>query len=130
MLLVPKKIIPNLQSLALLVPDLSIFFCVALCGVVVYNYLKVKDVRATSGHVPDENIPERVTKVVFYWSFSFSIFSGLQWRSPVDLDLIHIDSWPMIGSNDTFWNHAQQKDSIQQPKIAIINPDHRSLTLF
>jgi hypothetical protein len=36
------------------------FFCAALCGVVMYNYLKVKDVRASQ--VP-ENISDRIAKV-------------------------------------------------------------------
>uniref|UniRef100_A0A1D1ZGA9 Putative sugar phosphate/phosphate translocator At3g17430 n=1 Tax=Anthurium amnicola TaxID=1678845 RepID=A0A1D1ZGA9_9ARAE len=36
-------------------------YAIALCGVVMYNYLKVKDVRASS-QVPEENIPERATK--------------------------------------------------------------------
>ncbi|KAL5982943.1 hypothetical protein ACLOJK_017023 [Asimina triloba] len=36
-------------------------FSAALCGVVMYNYLKVKDVRA-SNQLPVENIPERASK--------------------------------------------------------------------
>ncbi|KAJ4968474.1 hypothetical protein NE237_015175 [Protea cynaroides] len=35
-------------------------YAIALCGVVVYNYLKVKDVRASQ--LPVESIPERVSK--------------------------------------------------------------------
>lgn len=33
----------------------------ALCGVVMYNYIKIKDVRASQ--TPSESIPERITKV-------------------------------------------------------------------
>lgn len=36
-------------------------YAIALCGVVMYNYIKVKDVRA-SNQLPMENIPERTTK--------------------------------------------------------------------
>ncbi|KAH7675310.1 Glucose-6-phosphate/phosphate and phosphoenolpyruvate/phosphate antiporter domain-containing protein [Dioscorea alata] len=36
-------------------------YAIALCGVVMYNYLKVKDVRA-SDQLPVENIPERAVK--------------------------------------------------------------------
>ncbi|KAK1270384.1 putative sugar phosphate/phosphate translocator [Acorus gramineus] len=36
-------------------------YAIALCGVVMYNYLKVKDVRA-SNQLPVENIPERAIK--------------------------------------------------------------------
>ncbi|KAF6141313.1 hypothetical protein GIB67_024397 [Kingdonia uniflora] len=35
-------------------------YAIALCGVVMYNYLKVKDVRASQ--IPLESIPERATK--------------------------------------------------------------------
>jgi hypothetical protein len=40
------------------------FFCTpaALCGVVMYNYIKVKDVRAQQSV---EGLPERMTKVNF-----------------------------------------------------------------
>ncbi|KAK1290316.1 putative sugar phosphate/phosphate translocator [Acorus calamus] len=37
-------------------------YAIALCGVVMYNYLKVKDVRASNQQLPVENIPERATK--------------------------------------------------------------------
>ncbi|KAK1314050.1 putative sugar phosphate/phosphate translocator [Acorus calamus] len=37
-------------------------YAIALCGVVMYNYLKVKDVRASNQPLPVENIPERATK--------------------------------------------------------------------
>ena len=39
------------------------FFCTraALCGVVMYNYIKVKDVRASQQSA--EGLPERMTKV-------------------------------------------------------------------
>lgn len=33
----------------------------ALCGVVMYNYIKVKDVRASQ--LPAESLPERIAKV-------------------------------------------------------------------
>ncbi|KAG1335399.1 putative sugar phosphate/phosphate translocator [Cocos nucifera] len=36
-------------------------YAIALCGVVMYNYLKVKDVRA-SNQLPSDSIPERATK--------------------------------------------------------------------
>ncbi|CAL9162440.1 unnamed protein product [Musa hybrid cultivar] len=36
-------------------------YAIALCGVVMYNYLKVRDVRA-SNQLPTESIPERATK--------------------------------------------------------------------
>lgn len=36
-------------------------FFAALCGVVIYNYIKVRDVR--SSQLPPESIPERMTKV-------------------------------------------------------------------
>ena len=36
-------------------------FFAALCGVVMYNYLKVKDVRASQ--LPTDCIPERIAKV-------------------------------------------------------------------
>lgn len=36
--------------------------CAALCGVVMYNYIKVKDVRASS-QLPVESIPDRIAKV-------------------------------------------------------------------
>ncbi|XP_042405298.1 probable sugar phosphate/phosphate translocator At3g17430 isoform X2 [Zingiber officinale] len=36
-------------------------YAIALCGVVLYNYLKVKDVRA-SNQLPTESTPERMTK--------------------------------------------------------------------
>ncbi|RWR93124.1 putative sugar phosphate/phosphate translocator [Cinnamomum micranthum f. kanehirae] len=36
-------------------------YAIALCGVVMYNYLKVKDVRVSS-QLPVESIPERSTK--------------------------------------------------------------------
>ncbi|XP_029121285.1 probable sugar phosphate/phosphate translocator At3g17430 isoform X3 [Elaeis guineensis] len=36
-------------------------YAIALCGVVMYNYLKVKDARALN-QLPGESIPERVTK--------------------------------------------------------------------
>lgn len=35
-------------------------YAIALCGVVIYNYIKVKDVR--SSQLPPESIPERMTK--------------------------------------------------------------------
>ncbi|XP_068326123.1 probable sugar phosphate/phosphate translocator At3g17430 [Pyrus communis] len=35
-------------------------YAIALCGVVMYNYIKVKDVRASQ--LPSESIPERVSK--------------------------------------------------------------------
>ncbi|THG11655.1 hypothetical protein TEA_005902 [Camellia sinensis var. sinensis] len=37
-------------------------YAIALCGVVMYNYLKVKDVRASQ--LPVESIPERAVKVI------------------------------------------------------------------
>lgn len=38
-------------------------FPAALCGVVMYNYIKVKDVRASQ--LPAESIPDRLTKVYY-----------------------------------------------------------------
>ena len=38
----------------------------ALCGVVMYNYLKVKDVRAAQ--LSSETLPERIVKVSFILS--------------------------------------------------------------
>ena len=35
-------------------------YAIALCGVVMYNYIKVKDVRASQ--LPVESIPDRITK--------------------------------------------------------------------
>ncbi|KAJ7980469.1 Sugar phosphate transporter domain containing protein [Quillaja saponaria] len=35
-------------------------YAIALCGVVMYNYIKVKDVRASQS--PAENLPDRITK--------------------------------------------------------------------
>ena len=35
--------------------------CAALCGVVMYNYIKVKDVKASQ--LPSDSIPERMNKV-------------------------------------------------------------------
>ncbi|KAH9766536.1 putative sugar phosphate/phosphate translocator [Citrus sinensis] len=37
-------------------------YAIALCGVVMYNYIKVKDVRASS-QLPVESIPDRIAKV-------------------------------------------------------------------
>ena len=48
--------------------DLSIWPA-ALCGVVMYNYIKVKDVRASQ--LPSESIPERISKVCLSPEFDF-----------------------------------------------------------
>ncbi|KAL6188383.1 hypothetical protein ACLB2K_039776 [Fragaria x ananassa] len=37
-------------------------YAIALCGVVMYNYIKVKDVRATASQLPIDAIPERISK--------------------------------------------------------------------
>ncbi|MQL72100.1 hypothetical protein Taro_004440 [Colocasia esculenta] len=50
-------------------------YAIALCGVVMYNYLKVKDVRATS-QVLEENIPERATRDRKVDKRSSDLFSG------------------------------------------------------
>lgn len=41
----------------------TFLFAVALCGVVMYNYIKVKDVRASQA--PSDGIVERMAKVSF-----------------------------------------------------------------
>jgi len=43
----------------------------ALCGVVMYNYIKVRDVRASQS--PAEIIPERMTKVSSWHNFSICV---------------------------------------------------------
>lgn len=40
---------------------ISSFVDAALCGVVMYNYIKIKDVKATQP-IPD-SLPDRITKV-------------------------------------------------------------------
>jgi len=49
-----------------------IFFPAALCGVVMYNYIKVRDVRASQN--PVESLPDRITKVsnpsIFFQHFT------------------------------------------------------------
>ncbi|MED6162360.1 hypothetical protein PIB30_069751 [Stylosanthes scabra] len=47
-------------SLSFVLITHSVFTSAALCGVVMYNYIKVKDVRASQQ--PTEIIPERITK--------------------------------------------------------------------
>ncbi|RWW35418.1 hypothetical protein BHE74_00059637, partial [Ensete ventricosum] len=51
----------------------------ALCGVVMYNYLKVRDVRALN-QLPTESIPERATKVrrVCYKVFRSKLYRPIQ----------------------------------------------------
>ncbi|GAB4825636.1 hypothetical protein Ancab_008510 [Ancistrocladus abbreviatus] len=46
---------------------------IALCGVVMYNYLKVKDVRASQGASPDK-IPERIAKDLKFEKKSSDIY--------------------------------------------------------
>ncbi|RXH71764.1 hypothetical protein DVH24_025265 [Malus domestica] len=57
----PESIITRLNIIgyAIALADQSIWPA-ALCGVVMYNYIKVKDVRASQ--LPSESIPERVSK--------------------------------------------------------------------
>ncbi|CAL5346767.1 hypothetical protein CsSME_00032928 [Camellia sinensis var. sinensis] len=50
-------------------------YAIALCGVVMYNYLKVKDVR--SSQLPADSIPERITK---------------DWKSEKSSDILRSDS--------------------------------------
>lgn len=45
----------------------EILFCIALCGVVMYNYLKIKDVRASQ--LPVDTIIDRTAKVSFCSDF-------------------------------------------------------------
>ncbi|CAA7394939.1 unnamed protein product [Spirodela intermedia] len=51
----------NTAYLHISVAFIQMLKALTLCGVVMYNYLKVKDVGA-SGQASDENIPERATK--------------------------------------------------------------------
>ncbi|RXH80052.1 hypothetical protein DVH24_041199 [Malus domestica] len=57
----PESIITRLNIIgyAIVLADQSIWPA-ALCGVVMYNYIKVKDVRASQ--LPSESIPERISK--------------------------------------------------------------------
>ncbi|XP_010915258.1 probable sugar phosphate/phosphate translocator At3g17430 [Elaeis guineensis] len=50
-------------------------YAIALCGVVMYNYLKVKDVRA-SNQLPADSIPERATKEWKLDKKSSDIYTG------------------------------------------------------
>lgn len=53
--------VSRLEILLTRVPYPLSFSVAALCGVVMYNYIKVKDVRASQ--LSAESIPERLTKV-------------------------------------------------------------------
>ncbi|XP_047330596.1 probable sugar phosphate/phosphate translocator At1g48230 [Impatiens glandulifera] len=76
-------------------------YAIALCGVVLYNYLKVKDVRASS-QLPLENIPERISKDWKSDKRSSDIYrpdmiddnKGVR-----DIDLIGDEETPLISSS-------------------------------
>lgn len=72
-----KLIFPYLWELSAYMHHIDeILFCIALCGVVMYNYLKVKDVRASQ--LPVDTMLDRTAKVRFCSDFqtmaSFSVF--------------------------------------------------------
>lgn len=58
-----------------------VFYDAALCGVVIYNYIKIKDVKATQPIA--DSLPDRITKVEsinlspyeHHLSLLFSIYS-------------------------------------------------------
>lgn len=67
----------------------------ALCGVVMYNYIKVKDVRATQH--PPESLPERNAKVsLLFYSMHLSLSDHYSPLKLFSISSAYESKWVML----------------------------------